>query len=78
MSPAALMAPAVPPPVAAFDEDGVAPVASLDFHAASDAFQAGLIRRALAEAGGNVTAAADRLGLSRHALRHQMGRLGLR
>ncbi|MGE5339414.1 MAG: sigma-54 interaction domain-containing protein [Gemmatimonadota bacterium] len=47
------------------------------FFDATDAFQRDLIRRALERAGGSRTRAAQRLGLSRHALRHQMLKLGL-
>ena len=48
-----------------------------DYHAATEAFQRRLIRQALAESGSNLQEAAGRLGLSRHALRHQMIKLGL-
>lgn len=48
-----------------------------DYHAATEAFQRGLIGAALAGAGGNLQQAAETLGLSRHALRHQMQKLGL-
>lgn len=47
------------------------------FFEATDAFQRDLIRRALERAGGSRTQAAQALGLSRHALRHQMIKLGL-
>jgi two-component system, NtrC family, response regulator AtoC len=47
-----------------------------DFHAATYNFQRRMIRRALA-AEGSVSAAANALGISRHALRHQMTKLGL-
>lgn len=59
---------AVPPAVG--DEEG-------DYHAATETFQRGLIGRALGRAGGNPQEAARALGLSRHALRHQMIKLGL-
>jgi transcriptional regulator with PAS, ATPase and Fis domain len=49
-----------------------------DYHAATEAFQKGLIRAALDAAEGNVGLAARRLGLSRHALRHQMMKLDMR
>jgi two-component system response regulator AtoC len=49
-----------------------------DFFAATDAFQRRLIRRALERAQGNQSDAARALGLSRHALRHHMIKLGLR
>ena len=40
-------------------------------------FQRELIARALRAARGQLGEAAQRLGLSRHALRHQMGKLGM-
>ncbi len=46
-----------------------------DFHALTDALHADLIRRALTAATGNLGAAAQSLGLSRHALRHHMQKL---
>ncbi|QPC42395.1 sigma-54-dependent Fis family transcriptional regulator [Kaustia mangrovi] len=49
-----------------------------DFRAATAAFQRELIEKALMHAEGSVAAAAQQLGLSRHALRHQMIKLGLR
>jgi transcriptional regulator with PAS, ATPase and Fis domain len=63
--------------------DGPAPAAEAaapaigDFHAATDRFQAALIDAALREAKGRHGRAAARLGLSRHALRHQMQKLGM-
>jgi transcriptional regulator with PAS, ATPase and Fis domain len=48
-----------------------------DFHAATDRFQRSLIEAALREANGRHGRAAARLGLSRHALRHQMQKLGV-
>jgi transcriptional regulator with PAS, ATPase and Fis domain len=51
--------------------------AELRFHAATDRFQKSLIDKALREAGGRHGRAAARLGLSRHALRHQMQKLGM-
>ncbi|SOZ18399.1 Sigma54 specific transcriptional regulator Fis family [Cupriavidus taiwanensis] len=54
-----------------------APAGPLDYHAATAQFQAGLIGQALSACGGNLAEAARRLGLSRHALRHQMSKLGL-
>ncbi|MDU8941817.1 sigma-54 dependent transcriptional regulator [Ovoidimarina sediminis] len=48
------------------------------FQAATDAFQIQMIRQALSAAGGRKADAAATLGLSRHALRHQMNRLGVR
>jgi DNA-binding NtrC family response regulator len=47
------------------------------FHEATADFQRKLIARAMIEAGGNIQAAATALGISRHALRHQMMKLGL-
>jgi transcriptional regulator with PAS, ATPase and Fis domain len=52
------------------------PTETLDFHAKTRAFQRRMVERALAEKGG-VSAAAQALGISRHALRHQMKKLGL-
>ncbi|AOZ05293.1 sigma-54 interaction domain-containing protein [Cupriavidus malaysiensis] len=54
-----------------------APVPGEDYHAATARFQARLIRAALDACGQNAGQAAQRLGLSRHALRHQMLKLGL-
>ncbi len=48
------------------------------FDAATHAFQRGLITRALDETGGRQGEAARMLGMSRHALRHQMLKLGIR
>lgn len=48
-----------------------------DYHAATEAFQRRLIGQAMADADGNPQEAARKLGLSRHALRHQMIKLGL-
>ena len=48
-----------------------------DFHHATDRFQTSLIEAALREAKGRHGRAAARLGLSRHALRHQMQKLGM-
>ncbi len=50
----------------------------LSFQEATAAFQVRLLEAALAASGGNLTAAAQSLGMSRHALRHQMIKLGLR
>jgi transcriptional regulator with PAS, ATPase and Fis domain len=49
----------------------------VDYHGATAAFQVDLIREALATTNGSLTEAAQRLGLSRHALRHQMMKLGV-
>ena len=58
-----------------------APAATLapgqNYHAATAAFQAALIARALEASPGNLAGAGKALGLSRHALRHQMSKLGL-
>jgi transcriptional regulator with PAS, ATPase and Fis domain len=48
------------------------------FHDATRVFQADLVRTALADAGGNLQRAAEALDLSRHALRHQILKLGLK
>lgn len=48
----------------------------LDFHARTRAFQRRIVEHSLAEEGG-ISAAALALGISRHALRHQMKKLGL-
>jgi transcriptional regulator with PAS, ATPase and Fis domain len=56
--------------------DGAPPPAG--FRAATDAFQRQLIAAAIAASDGNTRHAAERLGLTRHALRHQINRLGLR
>jgi two-component system response regulator AtoC len=57
-------------------ESGAA--ANLDYQSATAAFQERLIRSALDSCGGSLSEAAARLGLSRHALRHQMIKLGIR
>jgi transcriptional regulator with PAS, ATPase and Fis domain len=49
----------------------------VDYYQATAAFQVRLIREALAAANGSLTEAGLRLGLSRHALRHQMLKLGM-
>jgi DNA-binding NtrC family response regulator len=51
--------------------------ADADYHQATAHFQRELIAQALRAAGGQLVEAAQRLGLSRHALRHQMGKLGV-
>jgi DNA-binding NtrC family response regulator len=48
-----------------------------DYHQATAHFQRELIASALRAAGGQPGTAAQHLGLSRHALRHQMAKLGL-
>jgi transcriptional regulator with PAS, ATPase and Fis domain len=48
-----------------------------DYAELTTRYQRGLIEQALRESAGNLSQAAQRLGLSRHALRHQMQKLGL-
>jgi DNA-binding NtrC family response regulator len=48
-----------------------------DYREATLAFQRRLIEQALSRANGNLTKAAGELGLTRHALRHQMLKVGL-
>ncbi|EIM28810.1 sigma-54 interaction domain-containing protein [Microvirga lotononidis] len=50
---------------------------SVDYYEATTAFQIKLIRHMLAATNGSLTEAATRLGLSRHALRHQMLKLDI-
>ena len=50
----------------------------LSFQDATALFQARLLESALTGHGGNLTAAAESLGMTRHALRHHMIKLGLR
>ncbi len=50
---------------------------NLGFHDATSVFQRRLIGDALEEADGSLQKAATRLGISRHALRHQMIKLGM-
>ncbi|PQO24142.1 Fis family transcriptional regulator [Rhodobacteraceae bacterium WD3A24] len=54
-----------------------APMARVGFHEATATFQRALIEQALEAADGNLQATAARLKISRHALRHQMIKLGL-
>ncbi len=64
--------------VAADSPDGAALQETLtDYQAATQQFQRQLIRRALDESHDNLGRAAKRLALTRHALRHQMLKLGL-
>lgn len=70
---------AVPPRVAAADPQAEAGAAledfrGMSFHEATAEFQRALIESTLARTGGNLTMAARELGLSRHALRHQMSK----
>ena len=48
-----------------------------DYAVRTEAFQRGLIQEALAAENGHLGNAAQRLGMSRHALRHQMVKLGM-
>ncbi|MCW5237119.1 sigma-54 interaction domain-containing protein [Verminephrobacter eiseniae] len=52
-------------------------VAEGNYAARTATFQRGMIESALAATGGNLGAAASTLGLSRHALRHQMTKLDM-
>lgn len=67
------VAPPPPPSMAAPTSTGE----RLDFHDATAAFQRGLLQTALQRHRGSVSEAAADLGLSRHAMRHQMQKLGL-
>lgn len=66
-------APSIAPPAHAAQPA----MAAQDYHAATTAFQISLVSQALQAAAGNMVVAAQALGLSRHALRHQMVKLGL-
>lgn len=78
----------IPPRIMREVENGPAPEPSgggdldafkgLSFQEATAAFQGRLLQDALTQADGNLTAAAEALGMSRHALRHHMIKLGLR
>ncbi|WP_372839775.1 sigma-54 interaction domain-containing protein [Phaeovulum sp.] len=57
--------------------EGAAPAPEGSFREATEAFQRMIVAQALEAAEGNLQTAATRLGLSRHALRHQMIKLGL-
>lgn len=57
---------------------GNSAIPGLPFQEATEAFQKDLIRQSLDHAQGKKSAAADALGLTRHALRHQMNKLGMR
>jgi transcriptional regulator with PAS, ATPase and Fis domain len=65
------------PSVAEAEGPYLVPVTN-DFHAATERFQETLIRNALTHSEGNQSRAARSLGLSRHALRHYMLKLGIR
>ncbi len=56
---------------------GAAAGGATGYHAATQAFQRELIEQALVDGGGQLAAAAKHLGLTRHALRHQMAKLGM-
>lgn len=58
-------------------QGGAAGSAAEGFHEATSDFQRKLIARAMVEADGNIQSAANALRISRHALRHQMMKLGL-
>jgi two-component system response regulator AtoC len=64
------------PPGVGFGEGATLPL-HRGFHAATEDYQRALIAAALKEAGGRHGRAAQRLRLSRHALRHQMLKLGM-
>ena len=49
----------------------------IDYHDATAGYQKSLIEQALAESAGHLAGAAQQLGLTRHALRHQIMKLGL-
>ncbi len=73
-------------PTGALDDPAALPVAfnghgasepAQDYHVATARFQRALIEQTLASCRQNFGSTAERLGLSRHALRHQMMKLGL-
>lgn len=64
-------------PASQVDLDAGPATAGLSYHDATVAYQRRLIESALAASEGNLTNAARTLGLSRHALRHQMQKVGL-
>ncbi len=66
-----------PPAIAGMGEGASHMPLHLGFHAGTEAFQRALITAALKEAGGLQGVAAQRLKLSRHAMRHQMLKLGM-
>ena len=55
----------------------VAPAGGSSYHEATAQFQRALIEQTLSDCANNIGKAAQRLNLSRHALRHQMAKLGL-
>lgn len=50
----------------------------MNFQEATEAYQTRLVERALSQHGGRKSESAAALGLTRHALRHQMSKLGMR
>lgn len=56
---------------------GAGSATTRDYHQATAQFQRELIESALSSASGHIGQAAHLLGLTRHALRHQMAKLGL-
>ncbi|WP_438043791.1 sigma 54-interacting transcriptional regulator [Sorangium sp. So ce128] len=66
------MAGPAPPPAAGRGNPGEAR------HALAEDDEREPIRRALAETGGNISRAAERLGITRHGLKKRMARLGMR
>ncbi|NQU58570.1 MAG: sigma-54-dependent Fis family transcriptional regulator [Rhodospirillales bacterium] len=51
--------------------------ANLGFYEATLAFQKQLVEKALSASNGNITGASKKLGISRHALRHQINKLDI-
>ncbi len=66
------------PAPAPSEGDGLDAFKGLSFQEATAAFQGQLLQDALTRADGNLAGAAEALGMSRHALRHHMIKLGLR
>ena len=60
------------------DAEGMDAWQDLSFQEATAAFQTHLLESTLQRYGGNLTEAAESLGMTRHALRHHMIKLGLR
>jgi DNA-binding NtrC family response regulator len=65
------------PSAAARAASGTHTITDTNYHQATAQFQRELVTSALRAAGGQLGAAAQHLGLSRHALRHQMAKLGV-
>lgn len=63
-------APPVPPPA----KPAAAPAGGVDLRGEQEARKRAAVEEALAEARGNVSAAARRLGISRQLLRYKMGK----